>query len=62
MQPFADKIMVQNNLCKTPTGIDAKMMIISNEVSMHIDYTDWMRIFMFKDTRDRLYLQSEIKK
>ena len=54
--------MIQDNLCKTSTGIDAKMLIISDEISTHVDYSDWLRLYMWKDARDRHFLQSEVKK
>lgn len=58
--PDSEKIMRREVLCKTMTGLDCPMMTITEDAKYLATYADVMRLFMWKDARDRNFLQSEV--
>lgn len=62
MLPDSAKIMRREVLCKTMTGLDCPMMTITEDAKYLAPYEEIMRLVMWKDARDRAFLQSEVNR
>ena len=49
-------------LCKTPTGVPCHFFTITEDAHTIVPYKDLMILYMYKEVRDRAYLQSEVRR